>query len=89
MEPQSVVARVIAILEREFPVMRSMKIAPDTPLISTGLLDSFGVVSLLGALETDFKIDIDVNTVDLGRFENPATIASLCDEVLKSQGRSA
>jgi acyl carrier protein len=89
MEARAIVDSVIVILKREFPLMRAMEIGPETPLVSSGLLDSFGIVGLLGVLETDFKIDIDVNTVDVGRFESPAAIASLCDEILKSQGRSA
>lgn len=78
------VERVIAILKDEFPVLRKMPLAPDTPLLSAGLLDSFAIVTLLASLDSVLGIDIDVDTVEVEQFETAASITELCVRASKS-----
>ena len=79
------VARVIAILAQEFPQLRSLQLAADTPLLSAGLLDSFAIVTLVATLEGAFGIDFDVENIPFEQFETPESIASLC--LLGLEGR--
>jgi D-alanine--poly(phosphoribitol) ligase subunit 2 len=56
----------------------TLKIKPllqaDTPLLSSGLIDSFQVVALLAALETRYKVSIPPEDVDAESFDTPAQI---------------
>ncbi len=76
------VTRVHDLLRENFPLLRGLTLAPDTPLLSSGLLDSFAVVTLVSLLEEALSIDIDVEAIDLERFETPRAIAELCQDTL-------
>lgn len=43
-----------------------------TPLISSGIIDSFDVVALLSIIETHFGVDIDPESIDVESFDTPA-----------------
>jgi acyl carrier protein len=83
---QSILSRVPEILKAEFPALRAMDLAPDTPLLSAGLLDSFAVITLISALESAFNISVDVERMEIGQFESPSTIARLCCEAMAAGG---
>lgn len=78
MTQAAMLAKVITILRSEFPALRKMELGPDTALLSSGLLDSFAVVTLLAALDGALGTEIDVEQVELDQFETPARVAALC-----------
>lgn len=88
MRPDDVLDKVITILRQELPALRKAEIGPDTALMSTGLLDSFGVVTLLAALDRALGTEIDVEQVELEQLETPAAIAALCRQASASRGGS-
>lgn len=81
----NVISTINAVLKAEIPTLRELELSSQTPLISAGWLDSFAVVTLVVALEEAFSIDIDVESLELGQFETPATIASFCLETKLNQ----
>lgn len=46
----------------------------DTPLLSSGLVDSFGVVILLGHLEDRFGVELDETQIGVETFDTPEQI---------------
>jgi acyl carrier protein len=42
---------------------------PDTPLISSGLIDSFRMAELVSALESRYYIDIDISLIGADNFD--------------------
>lgn len=46
-------------------------VGPDTPLLSTGIVDSFDVTALLGAIEDRYEVVIDPEDVDVDTFDTP------------------
>ncbi len=52
----------------------------DTPLITSEIVDSMGVLTLIGFLEEEFGVEINADDVDLSHFENVAGIARLVEE---------
>ena len=46
----------------------------NTPLISSGIIDSFQVVVLLSALESRYGVSIPPESVDAETFDTPAQI---------------
>lgn len=49
----------------------------DTPLFSSGIIDSFGVLELISFLEDTFKIEIDMTQYELSAFDTVRKIAAL------------
>lgn len=47
------------------------EVGPDTPLLSTGIVDSFDVTALLGAIEDRYEVVIDPEEVDVDTFDTP------------------
>jgi acyl carrier protein len=78
MDPTKAVEVVVGVLQKELPTFRSRALTATSPLLSTGLLDSFAIVTLLAALDAAFGIDVPVESVELEQFETPATIAQMC-----------
>jgi acyl carrier protein len=87
MNDGDVIPRVIEVLQDELPVLRRQALDADTPLWSAGLLDSFALVALVGALERRFAVAIDVDSLALEQFESPRTIAALCAGSSTAKGR--
>ena len=83
-----VVAKIIDVLKAEFPMLRppGIGLGPATALLSTGLLDSFAVVTLLASLEGIFAIDLDVEQIPFEQLETPATIGAVCYAALQKRG---
>lgn len=49
-------------------------IAEDTPLLSSGLVDSFGLVVLLGEIEAEYDVVIDEADLGADTFDTPRQI---------------
>lgn len=47
------------------------EVGPDSPLLSTGIVDSFDVTALLGAIEDRYEVVIDPEEVDVDTFDTP------------------
>jgi acyl carrier protein len=52
-------------------------IGADTPLFSTGIVDSFGVLELIAFLEETFGVEIDPARHDILEFDTVAKISAL------------
>jgi acyl carrier protein len=57
-------------LVQEFPL------GPDTALLSSGLIDSFGLAGLLVTLEGRFNLRINPADIGVDNFDTPAQIRS-------------
>ena len=58
------------------------KIDPTTPLFTSGLIDSFGVLELIAFLEETFKVDINPARHQISEFDTVARIESLVQGLL-------
>ena len=52
----------------------------DTPLLTSGLVDSFGVIVVLGEIEARYGIVIEPEDVDADRFDTPRQILARVQE---------
>ncbi len=57
--------------------IRGGALAFDAPLISSGVIDSFGVLEVMAFLEDTFAITIDPNAHEPAEFETVDSIAAL------------
>jgi acyl carrier protein len=53
----------------------------DTPLFSSGIVDSFGVLELIAFLEGTFGVNIDPARHDLSEFDTIAKIEALVERL--------
>lgn len=51
----------------------------DTPLISSGIIDSFDVVALLTMVETEYRVSINPEDIDVESFDTPAQMLAYID----------
>lgn len=72
-----VVQNIIKILKNDFPVLLDVDLTPQTALLSSGLLDSFAMVTLLASLEQEYSIIVDANTLDVMLFETPESMSRI------------
>jgi acyl carrier protein len=79
--------RIRAFVETKFRPRASGKpFDDDTPLFSSGIVDSFGVLELIAFLETEFAVEIDTNEHELRDFDTVRTIAGLVAAVSGTSG---
>ena len=58
---------------------KSDELTPSTPLMTSGILDSIGIIKLVAFLEKNFRIDIEAHEADPERF---ATVDAISELVL-------
>jgi len=69
---------VLDFVRVQFP--RSAKgpaLAAESPLFSTGVIDSFGVLELIAFVERKYGVDIDLSAHALEDFDTAAKVAAL------------
>jgi acyl carrier protein len=66
--PDTVSSHLIVTLIRQ--VVGIDVVDPTTNLLATGIIDSLAFVSLLLAIENEFAVSIDVNSLDLEDFQS-------------------
>ena len=64
---------------RQFPVASKRELASDTPLLSSGIIDSMGTMEVVTFLESEFEILLTDDEMLDGNFE---TLQSMTDLVL-------
>jgi len=70
--------QIVTFLERRFRAsLAGRRVDADTPLLSTGIVDSFGVLELIAFLEETFGVEIDPGRHDLADLDTVAKIAAL------------
>lgn len=77
---------VIDILMKTVEELEGVNITDETLLISSGYIDSFDIITVIGVIEDDFQIDIDLEKVKLEEFN---TIDSICELIYASQKEGA
>ena len=75
MSPQQQIAAFL--VGRFRAAIRRGEIGFDEPLISSGIVDSFGVLEVIAFLEDTFGVDIDPTRHELTEFETVNRIAAL------------
>ena len=82
MDPQ-MVSDVIEFIRDEYLEDESTEITEDTPLISSGIVDSFSMVSLKMFLEKKYKLSIPDAMASPDTFDSVNKIAKLVRELIK------
>jgi acyl carrier protein len=77
--PQQQIAQFLA--SRFRAAIRRGELGFDEPLISSGIVDSFGVLEVIAYLEDTFGVVIDPTRHELTEFETVNSIAALLDRV--------
>jgi len=69
---------VLGFIRVQFPrAAKGVAIGAESPLFSTGVIDSFGVLELVAFIEREYGVDIDLSLHALEDFDTPAKIAAL------------
>ena len=74
---------VLNYVKKEYLEEGDEEITYDTPLISSGYVDSFSMVSLLVFLENKFKIKIPPDKATPEAFDTVNSIAALINQYIK------
>ena len=75
MTPQETITAYLS--ERFRASIAGGRLAPGDPLISSGVIDSFGVLEVIAWLEDTFGVNIDPTRHELTEFETVSRIADL------------
>lgn len=67
------------ILTRYLPGETADNLRDDTPLRSSGILDSLATLSLISFLEEQFRIELEAHETDIDNFDRIEDIAALVE----------
>jgi acyl carrier protein len=81
----SIEQRIQAFVLEKFPLARKAGIGKDTPLIEKGILDSLGILDVVGFLETEFSIVVNDEELVPENFQSLGTLSAF---VLTKSGKS-
>ena len=65
--------KILSVIQSQ--LTQKVALQPDTPLLSSGLIDSFGLAGLIAALEREFPVRIDPAQIGADNFDTPAQIS--------------
>ena len=85
MEKPNVVSSLKAYLVEEVLEGDASEFDETTPLLELGLLDSFSIVGILSFIESEFGIEIPLETLAIERLKDVNTLADLVIESNRSQ----
>jgi len=72
-----ITSAILAYIKTQYLEERQEQVDCDTPLISSGLVDSFALVTLLRFLENKYRIGIPDREATAEAFDSAAKIAAL------------
>jgi len=72
----SIVAVLETFLRTLSPAARAAELTPDTPLLSSGVLDSLGILQLMGFLGDELGIEIGEDDFTMENFETIGALAA-------------
>jgi acyl carrier protein len=75
-------ADVASLLELVRPLAEGADVEADTPLLSTGILDSFAIGELLDAVRAEYGVDLPVEEVGVDNADTPEQLL----ELLRARG---
>lgn len=73
--------RLLEFINDEVSLDRSVVIETETDLLLTGLVDSVGVIDIVGWIEDEFGVQIDPLEVVLDNFQTVARMLALVDRL--------
>ena len=68
------------ILSRYLPGESAENLKDDTPLRSSGILDSLATLSLISFLEEEFHIEVEAHETDIDNFDRIGDIAAFVEQ---------
>ena len=74
--------RIIEILKENIEELEEVSLNGDTQLITSGYVDSFDIINVIGLLEQEFGTTIDLEDIELEQFD---TVDSICS-ILAAKG---
>lgn len=77
------------VLETYLPGESRENLHDDTPLLSSGILDSLAALGLAGFIEDRFGVKLSVYDTSVERFDRIADIASTVERMQAQQGHGA
>jgi acyl carrier protein len=77
LDEKSLRAKIVEYLNKNANVGKEGLGADDRDLIDSGVIDSFGLLDLIGFLETEFNIRIDASGIDPANFNTLAKIVGV------------
>lgn len=84
MSPHETVAAFLS--TRFYPSIRGGELGLDQPLLSSGIVDSFGLLELIAFLEDTFHVTIDPSRVEMTELETVNHIVALVERVSQGAG---
>lgn len=72
-----VLTSVRGYIEKSFPRKGLGQLADDAPLLESGIVDSMGILQLVGFLESEFSIVVDDEDILPENFETMTSIVNL------------
>ena len=80
MAPQPITARIKAYLIEHFPSARDHALGDDDHLLANGILDSLGVLDLVGYLEQEFGITVSDDDLLPEHFETLRRLTAFVED---------
>jgi acyl carrier protein len=82
MEKSKIIDSVRQFIFNQFPTARQRSLADTDPLLESGIIDSMGVLDVVGFIEAEFKITIDDEDLTPENFQNIRQISAFVEKTL-------
>lgn len=80
MSEELIRSRVRSFITNRFPAAAARSISDEVPLLDSGVVDSLGVLDIVGFLDAEFGMEIDDSDLSPENFASIASIAQFVAE---------
>ena len=82
MQTDLIRSQLASFIAKTFPVARKRNLGVDDRLLAEGIIDSLGVLDIVGYLESEFRISIADEDLSPENFETIARLTALVEQKL-------
>ncbi|MBC2580393.1 phosphopantetheine-binding protein [Clostridium sp. DJ247] len=76
------IKEIIELLKGNIESIKDIEIEGDTPLVNSGLIESFDLIKMLSVFEQKYDIALELENIDFARFATPSSIVSMLNEMM-------
>ena len=84
---EAAAARISQFVKDKFPLAAKRGLSDDTPLLASGIVDSMGILEIVGFLEQEFSLQISDEDLTPENFASVNCLAAFVAQRIRPQAR--
>lgn len=81
MDRELKINEIIELLKQNIESITGLDLEAETPLVNSGLIESFDLIKMLSVFEEEYDIALELEDIEFQKFATPASITRMLNEM--------